>query len=377
MESYTTQERVLWGPVRIPSDSERVVDADEEVFILYSDLQAGVASETSPETSFRGLGHVDSRKDTMSITFELSNPAISIPASSSLGAEEVPVKLSHRHKKTIQKKDKFKVTGGKTITIELAQDKTALRTRKGDTGSVLWKARFVSPTYGHAISLNKSSQNHFCSVDFARLVLQQLHDQNFADAAETSLLDSSVLKNHHVVELGFGNLSKRDPASTGLLAIALAPHVSRYTVTDIAALVPLLRKNVSANFPGWPFATPTQVPGSKVFVEELDWIVLASASLTQRPKILADISPADLVLVVDSIYHPSLLLPLIETLHELAVPGRTAVLVVVELRGEEVIREFLELWLAQPGWEVWRVGDGEKGAGGMGRPYAMWLGWRN
>jgi hypothetical protein len=31
----------------------------------------------------------------------------------------------------------------KVIEIELVQDKTALRSRKGDTGSVLWMARYV------------------------------------------------------------------------------------------------------------------------------------------------------------------------------------------------------------------------------------------
>lgn len=32
----------------------------------------------------------------------------------------------------------------KTIEIDVAQDTTALRSRKGDTGSVLWHARYDS-----------------------------------------------------------------------------------------------------------------------------------------------------------------------------------------------------------------------------------------
>ena len=109
-----------------PLGSELVTDPDEEVsllsciiytpaltfchrqiFILYSELQA------TPNS--RGLGYVDSHRDVLDIKFEL-------------------------HVKNKKPKGPTVV---KTVEIELFQDKTALRTRKGDTGSVLWKARFV------------------------------------------------------------------------------------------------------------------------------------------------------------------------------------------------------------------------------------------
>lgn len=55
----------------------------------------------------------------------------------------------------------------------------------------------------------------------------------------------------------------------------------------------------------------------------------------------------------------------------LTVPGRTAVMVVVELRAEDVIREFLQIWLAKSTeWEIWSVG------GLMDGPYAAWVGWK-
>lgn len=103
-----------------------------QVFVLYSNLQAGKKSDSDV---FRGLGHVDSRMDTLTVTFDLKAPRF---------VEDTVItpktRGSRRHKKTSQKRKEQ----GKTVEIVLAQDKTALRSRKGDTGSVLWKARFGS-----------------------------------------------------------------------------------------------------------------------------------------------------------------------------------------------------------------------------------------
>lgn len=76
---------------------------------------------------------------------------------------------------------------------------------------------------------------------------------------------------------------------------------------------------------------------------------------------------------MDCIYHPSLLPALVETIDYLTTPGVTAVLVVVELRAEDVIREFLELWLnasTKGAWEIWHVDEVMEG------PYAVWVGWK-
>ena len=84
------------------------------------------------------------------------------------------------------------------------------------------------------------------------------------------------------------------------------------------------------------------------------------AALTAYP-------PIDLLLVVDYIYHPSLLPALVSTIDRLAAPGRTTVLVVVELRAEDVVRQFLELWVAadEGRWEIWHANDVMEG------PYAV------
>lgn len=82
----------------------------------------------------------------------------------------------------------------KTLEIQLAQDKTALRSRKGDTGSVLWRAR-----YG-IISCDPSTllilYQLFCSAEFAQHVLRE------TATSPTALLDHDRLAEAHVLELG-------------------------------------------------------------------------------------------------------------------------------------------------------------------------------
>jgi len=98
---------------------------------LYSNLQS--AGSDTESSGFRGLGHLDSRKDILDIIFDLN------------GMSDSKSKESRRGKRSkVQKRHQSGNENDKTIQIELFQDKTALRTRKGDTGSVVWKARQVN-----------------------------------------------------------------------------------------------------------------------------------------------------------------------------------------------------------------------------------------
>ncbi len=161
--------------------------------------------------------------------------------------------------------------------------------------------------------------------------------------------------------------------------MVLSPFVHHYTVTDIHDLVPLIRKNIARNPPLPPTSPrskgarlPPSATASNVTAAALDWIEIRNATPALRQKLAPD-APAGLVLVVDCIYHPSLIPPLLSTIDYLAVPGKTAVLVVVELRAEDVVREFLQGWLAlSPAgeWEIWSIG------GLVDGPYAVWVGWR-
>lgn len=116
---------------------------------------------------------------------------------------------------------------------------------------------------------------------------------------------------------------------------------------------------------------------SNITVDALDWVHLQSTPSHSRPSIfpLAHTAPADIILAVDCIYNPSLLPALVATFDYFAVPGRTRAIVVMELRAEDVVRDFLTLWLGNGKWEVWRVGgDGENGWMDIG--YTMWVGWK-
>lgn len=167
-------------------------------------------------------------------------------------------------------------------------------------------------------------------------------------------------------------------AGTGLLAIALSRLVRQYTVTDIEALMPLIRKNLNLNLPGWENSLSKEPRGTQsatghtITANALDWLTLHKCPPNTR-KSAYSYDTIDLLLVVDCIYHPSLLPALVESIDYLSAPEQTMVLVVVELRAEDVVREFLELWLTAGGqgaWEVWHV-DGI-----MEGPYAAWIGWK-
>ncbi|EIN09403.1 hypothetical protein PUNSTDRAFT_119912 [Punctularia strigosozonata HHB-11173 SS5] len=310
--------------VQLPPGAVRVVDADEEVFLLYSVLASRPQADGS--TAFRGLGSVDSRQDTLNVHLEYD------VATESDGV----VSESATSRRKSRRKAKSQPEGSRmALDIVLAQDKTALRSRKGDTGSVLWRA----------------------SVDFAQYVLRQRYGR-----PETPLIDPDKLQDSHVLELGAG---------TGLLALAFGSLVRHYTVTDIESLMDLIRKNLMLN--------STNIPVHNISTESLDWLALQSTPLESRCRLFPapEAGPPDLVLVVDCIYHPSLLPALICTLEHLCSGGSPA-LIVAELRAEDVVREFLQLWLRSGQWEIWSLSSGyeirdEKRP--MGIEYVLWLGW--
>ncbi|KAI6167395.1 hypothetical protein EDD17DRAFT_1540633 [Pisolithus thermaeus] len=253
------------------------------------------------------------------------------------------------------------------IEIEIAQDKTALRSRRGDTGSVVWRARFVVFLFEVAgrTPVYEITQT-WASIEFCRAVLHQ-----YFFPSGSAVFDYSRLSECNCLELGAG---------TGLLGIALSPLFRAYTTTDIAALLPLIRKNMTLN-PQPKYG----VVGSQCMnltVEELDWLTLASlppgptrTRYCPSPRVGVSSTPDkddiwDLILAVDCIYHPSLLRPLVDTIEALSTPGRTWAFVVVELRQEDVIREFLNLWLTLEGWVITRT------EGLLDENYAVWAGHR-
>ncbi|KZV82149.1 hypothetical protein EXIGLDRAFT_730145 [Exidia glandulosa HHB12029] len=275
-----------------------VVDPEEEVFLLYTALQ----STSTPLDTGSALGSVNSHDAHVTIEFDL-------PAS----------------------KGKRRKTGRasevETVSIELAQDITSLRTRKGDTGSVLWRA----------------------SVFLARIVLTQ-HRTLTSD--KPTLFDRDAFSQSTVLELGAG---------TGLLAVALGRLVANYIATDLDFLVHLMRKNLALNDIAGP-------PSANVRAEAVDWELLKSLSPSKRASTFPCPDNLTVVLAVDTLYNPSLISAFVAALEHYSGTG-ACTLVVCELRAEDVVRDFLEAWLAGGKWDVHRVGSDI-----FELPFVCWIG---
>jgi hypothetical protein len=181
-------------------------------------------------------------------------------------------------------------------------------------------------------------------VHLARLLLQQYYFP--PTPPDSALLNPNRLAHARIIELGSG---------TGILGCALLPLLANgghLTLTDLPELVPLLRKNAKSD---------------KVSVESLDWTWPIIPKFT-----------ADLILCVDCIYNTALVRPLVRVLAAFDAP----VLVVIELRDEDVVREFLKEWLdwrpascggtsEHGGFQVWRLSDGL-----LNPHFVAWVGWK-
>lgn len=325
-ESMTAAQNHDWKPFLIPTDSEsawRVEDAEEEIFILYSQLQGGSAHQGSSHddddmdndaSKESGLGSVNPKDGQITITLPVCSCQVCI--------ERRSEKSTRQSRKTHSKR----VTQSSPTEISLYQDITSLNSRKGDTGSVLWRA----------------------SKKIAALILSEV------------LISHANLSSCQILELGAG---------TGFLAIAISPLVKRYIPTDLPFLIPLIAKNLSQNIP----------KHSNVSTEPLDWIEFQSMPLNTRFTAYKNVWMDDviqepsnsprIILVVDCIYNPSLIDPLLTVINHFAVDDKekALVLVVLELRAEDVSKLFLSRWMDSGQWEIWSLAV-------LGTRFAVWIG---
>lgn len=150
-------------------------------------------------------------------------------------------------------------------------------------------------------------------------------------------------------------------AGTGFLAVGFSPLVRRYTATDLPELLSLIQKNVSLN---------ELHPSSNVVVQPCDWVQLSSMQPSSRSRCFTLDEPADVLLVVDCVYNPSLIDALTTTISHFA-NSRTTVLVFIELRSDEVVFSFLASWIKSGSWNIWRVVHES-----IPSRYAFWVGWK-
>lgn len=114
-----------------------------KVFLLYTRLASIHPVDGESKEPFRGLGYLDGKSDTLAVRFELKPPTAE-PATSNTFTPTGKKSGRNKSRSAHGKGKKEKDDGTKVIEVELAQDRTALRSRSGDTGSVLWRARSVS-----------------------------------------------------------------------------------------------------------------------------------------------------------------------------------------------------------------------------------------
>jgi hypothetical protein len=189
------------GPISLPADATFVSDADEEIFLLYTRLAALKPPDSSDAGHFHGLGYENSKEDALVVHIELKP---------SLTAAYEPAPKSEKFVGDTGRRSRGRKregpSGGSDIAVRhrkelepvvleyrLSQDITALRSRSGDTGSVLWKTRLVPQSVLKAIS------HYYFSIEFLSLVLRQLH---FPEPTRPGLFDYAKLRQAHILELG-------------------------------------------------------------------------------------------------------------------------------------------------------------------------------
>ena len=106
------------------------------MFLLYTELAARKAADGSG--GFRGLGHIDSHEDVLTITLNFGVPVNASGKPGDAATQDQPGKGAHKKRARSKRSDVEQ-----TLEVEILQDKTALRSRKGDTGSVVWHARWA------------------------------------------------------------------------------------------------------------------------------------------------------------------------------------------------------------------------------------------
>lgn len=252
---------------------------------------------------------------------------------------------------------------------------------------------------------------------------QKLLFEKSSMTAQGSLLDYDRLRSCDILELGSAFPPNAllqlimtncwNSAGTGLLGLVISPWVMHYTATDLDHLVPLIRKNISANAElmsqieprAQSSCSPLKRPASNhrrprktntpksptsrdghgdddracnVSVEVLDWCELhrAPPSSRERHFRLPHANPPDIIIASDCVYNPALIPAFVATLCHYAEAGRTVALVVVELRASDVVQEFLTAWRADGCWEIWRL-EGDEEHGWLGPEFAAWVGWKD
>lgn len=167
--------------------------------------------------------------------------------------------------------------------------------------------------------------------------------------------------------------------------------VKKWTYSDLVVNLDLVERNLRRNNAKF-VPEPKEIRNKKVInqasregadlddhdpkeeVIELDWLAESASFLSNSPKRNPSLPPVyDIILTVDTLYNPSLSLPLAHTIISMANP-ETIVLIVVELREPEAIEIFLTEMISR-GWCAVRVGGEGSGRQDEGKAWIGWVCW--
>ncbi len=140
------------GPISLPTGATLVSDADEEIFLLYTRLASLKPPDSSDMGHFHGLGSENSKEDALLVRIELQSPPPPPPSTATTDELSPAPRYEKRNagRRNTGKKKREAPSGSSgrqdlgpvVLEYRLFQDVTALRSRSGDTGSVLWKTRY-------------------------------------------------------------------------------------------------------------------------------------------------------------------------------------------------------------------------------------------
>ncbi|RSH80770.1 hypothetical protein EHS25_007106 [Saitozyma podzolica] len=218
------------GLFNFPPGSVLVEDADEEIMELYMDLASVSSSSADDAPDSGGLGFLDSTKSAIEIDWELSPGVHEVDsgivetrgedaASTSGIASRAGGAGSGSRRRTTGaravKRTRPNPAPVRSVQVRatIQQDLGALKGRKGDTGSVLWRS----------------------SLHLAHHLLTQHH---FPPSTHPPLLDPAVLGRTAILELGAG---------TGVLAVLLSGMCGGYTASDRIENLRLVKRNLELN----------------------------------------------------------------------------------------------------------------------------------
>ncbi len=135
------------------------------------------------------------------------------------------------------------------------------------------------------------------------------------------------------------------------------------------------------------------LPDSALSVAALDWIdvqqAVQSGRSSQVERVLKDVrdllpaGEADLILAVDCIFNPFLIPPFLDTLASLCTPDRSTAFVLVELREQEMMYEFISSWVdhtlpaeTSVVWKIFSLTEAVLGHVGLQQGYACFAAYR-